>query len=102
MLPAYIGESYETFYEGFKTKTEAEKETFIREAVLFVQLQQDEVEALASFAADKNGVPYQAANMKSLSPEELFEIIVAVCMEIGRIKIDLISEEEKKKLSFAR
>jgi hypothetical protein len=97
MLPAYIGESYETFYEKFKDKTDGEKETFMREAVAFVQLAQDEVEALASFACDKNGVPYSQANIKTLGPQELHEIIVAVCMEIGRIKIDLVSEDEKKK-----
>jgi hypothetical protein len=96
MLPAYIGDSYESFYESFKDKTDAEKETLLREAVVFVQLGQDEVEAIISFACDPNGVPYSAVHLKSLSMEELHRIIVLVCMEIGRIKIDLISDEEKK------
>lgn len=96
MLPAYIMEPFDAFYEGFKEKTEAEREKLLREAVLFVQLGQDEVEAIVSFAADKNGVSYSPINMKKLPPKDLHEIIVAVCMEIGRIKIELISEEEKK------
>lgn len=98
MLPAYIGESYETFYASFKDKTEAEKEKLIREAAVFVELAEDEVKALISFASDKNGVPYQAVNLGNLKPDEIHEIIVAVCMEIGRIRIELVSEEEKKKL----
>jgi hypothetical protein len=97
MLPAYIGEDYETFYAGFGDKTEDEKEKFLRQAVAFVQLQEDEVEAILSFATDKNGVPLSKANQKNLGPEEIFEIIVAVCMDIGRMKISLVSEDEKKK-----
>lgn len=97
MLPAYQAEGYEEFYASFSEKTESEKETLLREAAVFVQLAQDEVEALISFATDKNGVPYSSVNLKNLSAGELHEIIVAVCMEIGRIKIDLVTEEEKKK-----
>jgi hypothetical protein len=96
MLPAYIGQDYESFYAGFAEKSEAEKEKLLREAAVFVQLAEDEVQALCSFATDKNGVPYSSVNLKSLSVDDLHEIIVAVCMEIGRIRIELVSEEEKK------
>ncbi len=96
MLPAYIQEPYETFYASFNEKSDDEKRKLLREAVIFVQLGQDEVEALIGFAIDKNGVPYQSANVKNLAVDELHAIIVAVCMEIGRIKIELITEEEKK------
>lgn len=102
MLPMYRAQSYETFYEGFKDKSEGEKETFLREAVIFVTLEQDEVEALICFACDKNKVPYTSVNLKNLGPEELHAIIVAVCMEIGRIKIDIVSESEKKKLGSSQ
>lgn len=96
MLPAYITEPYESFLDRFKDKPEWEKEKLLKEAVLFVQLGQDEVEAIIAFAADKNGIAYTPVNMKNLGPGELHEIIVAVCMEIGRIRIELVSEEEKK------
>lgn len=96
MLPSYLAESYESFYESFKDKTDDEKEKLIREAALFVQLQQDEVEALVAFTTDRNGIPYSAANVNNLSVDELHEIIVAVCMEIGKIKIDILTESEKK------
>lgn len=96
MLPAYIELSYEKFHQDFQGKSESEKEKVLREAVLFVQLAEDEVEALISFATDKNGIPLSRMNMKNLGPDELHEIIVAVCMEIGRIRIDILSEAEKK------
>lgn len=97
MLPMYFSEPYETFYANFGNKTDAEKETFLREAAVFVELNEEEVAALVSFACDKNGVPYTKVNIKNLSVDELHSIIVAVCMEIGRIKIDLVTEGEKKK-----
>ncbi len=96
MLPSYAAEPYESFYASFSEKTEAEKETLLREAAVFVQLSQDEVEAIISFCTDKNGVPYSQVNLKNLGPDELHEIIVAVGMEIGRIRIDIVSESEKK------
>jgi len=98
MLPQYIQEDYEGFYEAFKDKTDSEKETFLREAAVFVQLAEDEVQALVTFATDPNGVPYGESNIKNLSVDQLHEIIVAVCMEIGKIKIELLTDEEKKKL----
>lgn len=100
MLPQYIGQDYESFYESFKEKSESEKEKLLREAILFVELQEDEVEALISFATDKNGIPYSKVNLKNLGPDELHETIVAVCMAIGSIKITILSEAEKKNLSL--
>lgn len=97
MLPAYAGETYEEFYEKFGEMDEGKKETFVREALAFVELQEDEIAAVISFAKDKNGVKYGPTNLRNLGVQELFEIIVAVCMEVGRIKIDLVSESEKKK-----
>lgn len=96
MLPQYILKDYETFYSDFKDKTEEQKEKLIREAVVFVQLAQDEVEAIVSFASDKNGIPYSDVNIKNLDLGQIHEIIVAVCMEIGKIRVELVSESEKK------
>ena len=96
MLPAYMNESYEAFYSRFAELPETEQEKMIKEASLFVNLEKEEVEALISFCEDKNGVPYEASNIKNLGPSEMIDIIVSVCMEIGKIKIDLLSEAEKK------
>lgn len=96
MLPAYMGESYEDFYARVSEMDAASQEKLIREAALFVELQKDEVEALVGFCCDPNGVPYSAENVKNLGPKELVEVIVAVCVEISKIKIDLVTESEKK------
>lgn len=97
MLPAYLHETYEEFYEqGFKDKSDEEKAKFLREALLFVKLEEDEIESLVSFAKDINGVPYGKSNIKNLKPDELSEILVAVLSEIGRIKITLVTSDEKK------
>lgn len=97
MMPKYYLEEYETFHARFADLDDDAKEKLIREAALFVELKKEDVEALACFVCDPNGAPYQAANIKNLGPGEILDIIVAVCMEIGRIKINLVSEEEKKK-----
>lgn len=96
MLPSYMSESYEDFFKKVSLMSPRDQETVIREAALFVELQRDEVEALVGFCADANGVPYSAENLKSLKPDELINIIVAVCLELAKIKINLVTEAEKK------
>ncbi len=96
MLPSYAGEKYEDFYARLDEMPEADQEKLVREAALFVPLDQVELEALLCFATDKNGVPYSKENLGALGPKDLHEVIVAVAMEISRIKIDLVSESEKK------
>ncbi len=96
MLPAYMGESYEDFYARISEMPEADQEKMIREAALFVELQKDELEALVSFGADSNGIPFTAENVKNLGPKDLVELVVAVCVEISRIRIGIVSEAEKK------
>lgn len=96
MLPAYQLQSYEDFYASIDKMEPADQEKLIREAALFVELQKEEVESLICFCADPNGVPYSAENMSKLGPKDLFEIIVAVSKEIAKIKIEFVSESEKK------
>lgn len=96
MLPSYMGETYEEFYSRVNEMSEVDQEKLIREAALFVDLQKEEVEALTCFCADKNGVPYGPENLKSMSPDQIIEIIVSVCKEISKIKIGFVSEAEKK------
>lgn len=97
MLPAHLTEDYGEFYEDFKPKSEEEKENILRVALGFIDLTDDEVNTIASFCTDKNGVPFTEVNIGNVDAEELFEILLTVCMEITRIKIHLVSEEEKKR-----
>ncbi len=96
MLPAYMGESYEEFLGRVELMPAADQEKLIREAVLFVPLEKEEIEAVLSFCADANGVPISSENVRNLGPKELHEAITAVCVQIARIKIDLVSDSEKK------
>lgn len=96
MLPAYMHEQYEAFYSRLAEMPPADQEKMIREAALFVELQEEELKALISFCADANGVPYSDENVKNLGPKEFHEMIVAVCVAISKIKIDLVSDSEKK------
>lgn len=102
MLPSYAGEAYEEFYDRVSQMPHEDQIKLIREAALFVELGDDEVSALVGFCCDANGVPYRTENIKNLGPDELLECIVAVCSEIAKIKIDLVTETEKKKSMTSR
>jgi hypothetical protein len=96
MLPSYVNEPYEKFFDRVAEMPPADQEKLIREAVKFVELDPAELEAIISFVKDKNGVPYGPHNIKNLSPLELVEIVVAVCKEIAAMRIDSVTESEKK------
>lgn len=103
MIPGnshYGFEEFLSIIEGMST--EDQLKTFEQGAKL-VPLEEDEVKALICFCTDKNGIPYTAENMKNLSPSDLVEIIVTVCMEIVKnIKVDLVTPAEKKNLETSQ
>ena len=96
MLPSYMGETYEDFLGRIEKMPAADQRKMIKEAALFVELQKEELDALICFASDKNGVPYSSENVNNLRPDELIEVIVEVCFAISQIKVDFVSENEKK------
>lgn len=98
MLPAYMGESYEDFLSRIQAMPPADQEKMIREAAHFVPLEKDELDSIICFVADPNGVPYGPENIKNLGPAELIEAIVSVCMAIAQIRVDFVTDAEKKKL----
>lgn len=97
MTPAYIGEPYEKFFEAFEDMPEAEKEKLLRLAVTLVPMTEEEVLAIAEFAKDSNGIAVRKEAVAGMKPDQLFEIVVMVGMEISRVKIDILSKDEKKK-----
>ncbi|MDR0676305.1 MAG: hypothetical protein LBF97_04625 [Elusimicrobiota bacterium] len=96
MTPIHLAKKYEKFFEEFENKSIDEKEKDLRNAVLFTQLNADEVEAVLSFAVDANNIPYSANNIATLNPAQIAEIILAVCLEIAKIKVFMGNEELKK------
>lgn len=96
MLPSYMAESYEEFFDRLQAMPESDQRKMIKEAAMFVELTEDELKSLICFCCDKNGVPFREENLKNLGPDQILEVIVAVCSEIVKIKIDMVSDKEKK------
>lgn len=97
MLPLYTSEVPEVFFARFGELSDEEKVKFLRIAILSVPLQQKEVESIVALAQDKNGICFSAINMGNMGLEELHETMIAVGLELSRIKIPWLSDEEKKK-----
>ena len=96
MLPAYRGLDYEKFFEKVQGMSPEDQEKMVRESALFVNIEQDELEALVCFCADPNGVPYTKENLKSMGAGEIYEMVVQVVLEISKIKINFVTATEKK------
>lgn len=97
MLPANMTKDRLGFLVEMQALPPEQQETWLRESIAFVKLSAEEIGSLITFATDPNGVPYQASNRDNLDLMEIFEICLAVCVEISKIKVQLISEEEQKK-----
>lgn len=98
MLPAYLNEDYDSFLKRVELMPPDDQEKMIREAVKFVKLEKDEIESLLAFCKDPNGVPFNAQNIDNLSPHEISDCIVAVCMKMAEVKITMVTDQEKKNL----
>lgn len=96
MLPEYMLEDYDSFMKRVTELPEEKQKAILLQAARHIELDRGEVEALVGFCADPNGIPYRAESLKSLSPDKIVEMIVAVAFEISKIKIDIISDTEKK------
>jgi hypothetical protein len=96
MLPAYLSESYEDFFDRVSEMDGDDQEKLIREACIFVELDQDETESLLSFVKDPLGVPMGPASIKGMSPDQILNALVLVCKEFAKIKVDFVSESQKK------
>lgn len=96
MLPAYGHLTYEEFLAIVDAMDDEGQKAVFRNAASIVQLDPDDVAMMLYFCNDKNGIPFDSTNMKNLNPKEIVEMIVAVCLKIVKIKVDFVSEDEKK------
>lgn len=100
MLPAYQHLTVEELVGLVDEMPREDQLKVILSGAKIVALDPEEVKALVCFCTDKNGIPYTEANIKTLGPSDLVEVIVTVCMEvIQNMHIDLVTEEEKKNSS---
>lgn len=102
MIPEYMAEGFEDFLDRIELLSDSEKLSLLKKAASFVELKQDEIEALVCFCKDKNGVSYGPENLKSMNINQILDAIVSVCFEISKIKIDLITKDEKKNLKTSQ
>jgi hypothetical protein len=97
MLPEYSSEKPESFYKRVQEMSESDQEKVILKAINMVPVEVEDLQALFTFCADQNGVPFSHENIKNLKPVELIEMIFMVCKEIAKLKMYFVSEDEKKK-----
>ncbi len=96
MQPAHIPKDFDQFLEELSEMSDEKRERLLRHAASIVPLSPEEVLAMARFCTDKNGIPFQAASLKRMDPKELITVIVTVAMELSKIQVHMVSEEEKK------
>lgn len=95
-IPGYLDMPFEQYFETIRTMPAAQQENFFRICVAVVPLEREEVEAITCFCLDDNGVPFTRMQLKSMPLKDVFDIIVSVCLEVAKFKIDFVSETEKK------
>ena len=96
MLPRHQHENYEDFLATIEKMAPEDQEKVFRHAARFVPLDPEEVEAMAVLACDSNGVPFSKESLKKTSHDRIIDIIVAVAMEFAKVKIDFVTDAEKK------
>lgn len=96
MLPSKLNMTYEAFIEEFDSSTEEEKAKILREATALVPIEQEELDALTCFCHDVNDIPFTKVNTAKMNPAQLVDVVVAVCLEISKIKLYSITENVKK------
>lgn len=98
MLPHYEGETYPEFFKRINSMSEDEQRMIFSEALSFVLLTPEEIQALAFFGEDQNGVQYHAANIKNTPFSRIVEVAAEVCIAFGKIPPPhFVSAYEKKK-----
>lgn len=96
MLPMYMSKTLEEFLEHIEAMPVEDRKKIVRQAVLMVTLERDEVNSLIKFAADKNGVRFGQENTATLDPNDFMEIIHAVTQAIAALEPRFLSSTEKK------
>ena len=89
LLPEFKiqNEKYDDFLRRFSEMDDGEKKEVLNKALYFAGIEPAEIEALICFASDSNGVPYCKNNINNLSVEQLFNLIIDVCLEVSKIKV---------------
>ena len=96
MLPMYAGLDMEEFFDAIERMPVDDRKKIVRQAVLMVTLERDELYSLIRFASDKNGVPFSRENTSGMSPKEFMDIVHAVTQALAELEPNFLSSTEKK------
>lgn len=95
-LPEHYLEDWEDYFARIEAMDKVSLENFIRRGAMIVQLESKDIEGALRFVADPNGVPYSPANIKNLGLKDIFEMVVAIALEVASLEINFVTEAEKK------
>ena len=83
-------------YEELGQMTDVEKEELIRKAVFLHQLERDEFHCILKFINDENGIAVSERMARTMTPNDLHELICQVFIELSNFRVSLIVDDEKK------
>lgn len=94
---AHLGQDIEETFAKFEKLDEAGQREQLKHALRVVNLGQDDMLNLMSFALDANGVPFDEARVQRMQPTEILDAMLEVACKVAQtIKPRSISEDAKK------
>lgn len=90
------GQDFEETYANFEALPIEDKAKQLRHALQIVNLQKEDMLSLLAFAQDKNGIAFTEASVKQMPPGDILDAMLAVCLELAKIKPRTLSEDVKK------
>lgn len=75
------------FAKKFEEYPAEEKKVLLKAACASVWLEDDEIEAVTSFALDENNIAYESESLFEMKPSEIVKIMSEVCFKISETKI---------------
>lgn len=87
MLPVNMNKLFDPWHEELINLSPENQRLMLEQATRFVELKEDEIAAVVSFCKDSNGIPIDKTNINNFKPNELLDMVVAVCLEV--LKIDV-------------
>jgi hypothetical protein len=71
------------------------RKELLTKACSVVPLEDDEVEALTRFAVDENGIAFEKPALANLKPNEIIDLMVAVCMKLDAIECYSLNDDDE-------
>lgn len=99
-LPNFEQWSEEQILESFEQLTQEQVTALLRKSIDLIPLNDKEILSLIVFCEDKNGVPLGLHSLKNFNPYEIRELCLSVLIEISKIRINFVTDDEIRRLPF--